>query len=218
MVEKIEMLLKDKPLQVPIILISNYRKLKMTEQELLLTIVLLNTENLDFNPKEIATKLDYTSREVLELINSLCEKRLLELEVIKNGNKREERLKLDFLYQKLAFLIIDENQPNKGEFSNLFTCFEQEFGRTLSPMEYEYINGWLAKDYSEEIISLALKEAVYNGVSSLRYIDKILFEWKKKGVKTKEDVLRMQKRYRGKDVAKVDQEVFSYDWLNDTDE
>ena len=85
-------------------------------------------------------------------------------------------------------------------------------------MEYEYINGWLAKDYSEEIISLALKEAVYNGVSSLRYIDKILFEWKKKGVKTKEDVLRMQKRYRSKDVAKVDQEVFSYDWLNDTDE
>ena len=79
MVEKIEMLLKDKPLQVPIILISNYRKLKMTEQELLLTIVLLNTENLDFNPKKIATKLDYTSREVLELINSLCEKRLLEL-------------------------------------------------------------------------------------------------------------------------------------------
>ena len=33
------------------------------------------------------------------------------------------------------------------------------------------------------MIKDALKEAVLNGVNNLKYIDKILFEWKKKGYK-----------------------------------
>ena len=49
-------------------------------------------------------------------------------------------------------------------------------------MEYEIINAWLLKGFSEELVLGALKEAVYNGVSSLRYIDKILFEWQKKAI------------------------------------
>ena len=55
-------------------------------------------------------------------------------------------------------------------------------------MEYEIINAWLEKSYSEEMIIGALKEAVYNGVNNLRYIDKILYEWSKKGFKNMNDV------------------------------
>ena len=49
----------------------------------------------------------------------------------------------------------------------------------LSPMEYEIIKAWLDNDMSEELIKEALKEATFNGVSNLRYIDKILYEWGK---------------------------------------
>ena len=80
-------------------------------------------------------------------------------------------------------------------------------------MEYEIISSWLENDYQEEIILLALKEAVYNGVTNLRYIDKILFEWNKKGIKTKEDVEKEKNNFKNKKIQK--QELFDYDWLNE---
>ena len=55
----------------------------------------------------------------------------------------------------------------------VINVFQDEFHRILTPMEKEIINDW-AKEYSEETIIGALKDAVFNGVSNLRYINKIL--------------------------------------------
>ena len=61
----------------------------------------------------------------------------------------------------------------------------------------------------------ALKEAVYNQVTNLRYIDKILYEWSKKGFKTMEDV---NKHLENKEKQNDRKELFDYNWLDDTDE
>ena len=82
-------------------------------------------------------------------------------------------------------------------------------------MEYEIINAWLDNSFNEELVILALKEATYNGVSNLRYIDKILYEWEKKGIKTKEDVEKERKKFESKKVES--KELFDYDWLNDNE-
>jgi len=79
-------------------------------------------------------------------------------------------------------------------------------------MEYEIINAWLEKDFSEELILGALKEAVYNGVSSLRYIDKILYEWQKKGYNTLKEV---NEGLTKKNEKKAPVELFDYNWLED---
>ena len=92
--------------------------------------------------------------------------------------------------------------------------FESEFGRTLSPMEFEYINEWINGGMDEEIIKEALKEATYNGVSNLRYIDKIIYEWKKKGYKTVEDI---RKNNYKKDNNKETKEMFDYNWLDENE-
>ena len=120
-----------------------------------------------------------------------------------------ETINLDSLYEKLAFSL---NQVEEKEDSNLYSVFETEFGRTLSPMEYEIINSWKDNGYTEELIILALKEATYNGVSNLRYIDKIIYEWGKKGIKTKEDVEKNRKQFKSNNTTK--KELFDYDWLN----
>ena len=60
----------------------------------------------------------------------------------------------------------------------------------------------------------ALKEAVYNGVTSLRYIEKILYDWRKKGYKSKLDVIEAKNKYR-ENSKKESKDVFYYDWLND---
>ena len=125
-----------------------------------------------------------------------------------NNKVYEERIILDELYNKLALLIINEKEVKE---TTIYDKFEKEFGRTLSPMEYEIIGAWLDNNYTEEMIVEALKEAIYNGVTNLRYIDKILSEWQRKGIKNKTDLQKKQKP------NKVEKEVFDYDWLNEND-
>ena len=44
--------------------------------------------------------------------------------------------------------------------SSIFTVFEEELGRTLSPMEYEVINGWFEKGISEDVIFEGMEQAL----------------------------------------------------------
>ena len=76
------------------------------------------------------------------------------------------------------------------------------------------IGAWTEKGFKEELILGALKEAVYNGVTSLRYIDKILYEWQKKGYKTMKEVKSgLMKREEVKETN-----LFDYNWLDDNEE
>ncbi|RED60392.1 DnaD domain-containing protein [Cohnella lupini] len=80
---------------------------------------------------------------------------------------------------------------------NLFVLFEQEFGRPLTPMEYETINGWLDQDrYAEELIRFALKESVFAGKLHFRYIDRILLEWSRNRVTNVEEARLHAQKFR----------------------
>ena len=203
-------LLKSINYQVSKELLFNYKKLNITDSEFIVIIYLINQSNNIYNPKQIGNDLKLELNQVLELINSLCEKNVIKIEMKKINNIRSEIINLDSLYEKIAFSLTEVDEKNE---SNLYSVFETEFGRTLSPMEFEIINGWVDNGYSEELIKLALKEATYNGVSNLRYIDKIIYEWGKKGIKTKEDVENNRKQFKNNNNNK---ELFDYDWLNDS--
>ena len=206
-------ILKIKSCQLPQLLLFNYRKLGLSELELIIIIYILNDNDVNYNPKKISNDLNIDVKKVLEVINNLVEKGFLNIEIIKINNVRNEVINLDLMYEKLAFLIIKKDK--KEQDTNIFDRYSQELGRGLSPTEYEIINSWLDNGYSEELILLALKEAVYNGVSNFRYIDRIIFEWAKKGIKNKEDVERNRKEFKK---SKENKELFDYDWLNDTED
>ena len=93
--------------------------------------------------------------------------------------------------------------------SKIYNIIEAELGRTLSPIEYETIGEWLESNISEELIKEALKEAVLNGVGNLKYIDKILHEWTKKGYKKASDI-KKRKKYE-----EIQEDLFDYDWLDE---
>ncbi len=207
MMDKVVRFVANKDYIVPRMLITNYKQFNITSDELIFIIYLINNSE-DFNPKKISLDLNLDLNETMELINSLTTKGLIALEVKKVDNIRTEYINLNQIYKKIAFkLVEDEEEKNNN---NIFDKFEKEFGRTLSPMEYEIINSW-TETMEEETILLALKEAVYNGVNNLRYIDKILYEWQKKGIKTEEDILKNKKNFISKKEVK---ETFDYDWLN----
>ncbi len=215
MMEKIINLLKENTMQIPKLLLLNYKKFGCNEKDLIVLIYLYNEKDVSFNPKKISDGLNITLPEVLESIDHLSTNGILSIQLRKNNGVREEQIVLDGLYEKMAYLILnEEEQENKSK--TIYDLFEQEFGRTLSPMEYEIIGGWRDAGFEQDVIVLALKEATYNGVSNLRYIDKILYEWKKKGIHTKEDIEKDRASYQNKKIEK--KELFDYDWLNDNDE
>lgn len=180
--------------------------------ETLLLIYLTNQEHpeLDLNLINRITTLD--RNEIMAAFSSLTTKGLISTNITKDGEKVIEEISLDGIY-KIAASNINKKVVKSTE-KNIFELFESEFGRTLSPMEYEFINAWINSGMNEELIKEALKEATYNGVSNLRYIDKIIYEWTKKGYKTVEDV-RNNRFKREEKEEKKDNFFFEYNWLDE---
>ncbi len=209
MLGKVIDLIRNEPFYIPNILLKNYRKLNITDSELIVLVYLINTD-ISFNPKQIAKDLNFDLSEIMNVITSLTEKGILKIDII-NKKVREEVINLEELYKKLGFIVV--NDEIKENSNNIFDIFEKEFGRTLSPIDYEIITDW-QKNYNDEIILLALKEAVFNGVNNLRYIDKILIDWNKKGIKNEQDIINDRKNFQSK---KQNKKLFDYDWLNEQD-
>ena len=61
--------------------------------------------------------------------------------------------------------------------TNVYDTFQQEFGRLLTPIEKNIILEWQSS-FKGDTILFALKEAVFSGAVSFRYINKILEKWK----------------------------------------
>ena len=130
--------------------------------------------------------------------------------------KRAEYISLDLMYKKIINIIIGKKEESSSSvFDNgdIFATFEKEFGRTISSMECQIIKGWIDDNFSHELIMEALKEAVYNGATSLKYIETILYSWRKKGYKTKKEVIDAKAKYH--ESKKEEKDIFYYDWLND---
>ena len=206
-------LIKDKPLFIPKILINNYKNLKITDEELIVIIVIMSYGNkVIYNPEEFSNENGGSKRNIMKIIDNLCDKNILSLVIEKNNRKTYEYISLDCLYDKLFNIVID-NKEEKEIDNSIFSIFENELGRTLSPMEYEKIKEWITSGNSSEIITCALREAVMNGISNFNYIDRILDNWKKKGYKTRDDVIKDKEKYHSKKEENID--IFDTDWLNE---
>lgn len=212
MINKVERIIKERDIIIPSLLFYNYKELNIDAEEVLLLAYLINGD-MTFNPKKISQDLSMELSYLMELINKLTNSNLLSIELKKINNVRIEFINLDGLYDKLLGLVMVED---KQEDSNVYDIFEKEFGRTLSPMEYEIINTWQENGLAKDTIILALKEAVYNGVNNLRYIDRILSEWSKKGIKTAKDLEKEKIEFSKKRTQTIKKdESTDYDWLNE---
>lgn len=209
-------IVKSKNVVIPLYLYKLKDKLDISMDEFMLMMYLYNEGELVlFDLNRISNELGLKLNDLMNMIGILNGKGLIELKVITNDkNVMEEYISLDNFYNKISLLLMDNKEEAEEDSSNVFSMIEQEFGKTLSPIEYEIIKAWLESNKSVELIGCALKESVMNGVRNLRYMDKILYEWEKKGIKTKADVeSHMNNRRKKEESKKVD--VFDYDWLDE---
>lgn len=211
--ENILNILKNKDVVIPSFLIKYYKEININEKELIFLSFLISCgEKIPFDLENISLNLNMEIEELMMIISSLTDKKLLDMIVSKNKNGIiEEYLDINLLYAKILGLILNEKEQEEEKVSDIYSIIENEFGRTLSPIEYETIKKWLDSNIKEELIMEALKEAVLNGVNNLKYIDKILYEWNKKGYKKSNDIKKNKPREE-----KV--EIFDYDWLEDNEE
>ena len=202
--------LKEKDFIIKSYLLKVAISLNLDLNDFILLVYLTNQEEPSLNIENIK-KYTYLSEDaIMESYTKLLAINLIEVTMKKDGNGLvREVINLDNIIKNITSDITREHK--QSEKTNLFSLFECEFVRPLSPMEYEIINEWIRSGISEELISEALKEAIFNGVKSLRYIDKILISWKDKGYKSASDVRSSFK----KEDESSNTELFSYNWLED---
>jgi DNA replication protein len=193
-------------ISIPSILLSEYRKLNLNEYELvlLLNIISFLEKGHDFpTPEELSSRMTVSVSECNEMLRRLIQKGCIEImDQYSPEGIRYEKYSVKPLWERLVeqFLLNSKNsnELNKqGEETDLYTCFEKEFGRPLSPFECESLAMWMDDDnHDPKIIKAALREAVMSGKLNFRYIDRILFEWKKNGIKTIEQAKNQGKKFR----------------------
>ena len=206
-------LLKSGHLVVPFVFLKNYKKFELSMEEFIFLMYFYHLgERFLLNPELYCNDLGLELPVVMNYISVLTDKGFIQVDVLKNEKGViEEYVTLEPFFQKMELIFMDDAIQNKEE-SNIFEVIEKEFGRTISPMEYEIIKAWLDNNMSEDIITEAVREATFNGVSNLRYIDKILFEWNKKGITTVQEVEAMRKKREKKEDKGIDIDMDIVDW------
>ncbi|MFV9510648.1 DnaD domain protein [Tepidibacillus sp. LV47] len=219
------------------LLLSHYKELGLSDQEMMLIIHLLYFQekgNLFPAVSELEKRMTLNTEEIMRLLQRLVRQNYIRIDEKKDEITEilSEAYNLTPLYQKFIHWLIYQHQKQQmqtkqhekeKEVINIFQIFEQEFGRPLSPMEIEMINTWIDQDhYSTELIHYALKEAVFSNKLSFRYIDRILFEWQRKNLKTIDQIKLHIKNFREKQTnykynkEKKDYPEFEfYNWLEE---
>lgn len=145
-------------------------------------------------PKQLAELTGLSENIIYQKIQLLLNQGFMKLATQSSGGRQSDRYDLRPLWKKLDELNqtghTDTLAHDQGiQITNVQRQIEVEFGRTLSPLEAQTIAAWITHDhYESATITLALREAVLNDARSLKYMDRILINWERRGIKTQNDL------------------------------
>lgn len=225
--------INDGTISIPTRLIQDYKKLKINESEVMLLIHVhsfIQQGNGFPTPEVLASRMSHSETDCLQMLQSLMKRGFLELQEGKDENNHfSEVFSLAPLWDKLISVACEkkvekEVLSKEEDERTLYQLFEAEFGRPLSPMECELITMWIdQEDYNPSLIKAALMEGVVSGKRNLRYIDRILIEWNKNGVKTVQQAKEYGEKFRNYQYKSTPQKTTeakkkfpSYNWLKDS--
>ncbi|WP_336283688.1 DnaD domain-containing protein [Natronobacillus azotifigens] len=213
---------------IPSKLLSDYHKHNIAEKEMIVILQIHRFSLLGVyfpTPDEIAATVSFDGQECSTILRKLLQRNMLK--IIETNDEQSmvgERYSLEPLWVKLYQDSTDKQEQSSNESMNIFLLFEQEFGRTLSPFEIENINMWIDEEEQEPaLIKAALREAVLMSKLNFKYIDRILREWKRKGIRSVGQAREHSKAFhdrqsqqsnRGQTEQKRDHSIY-YNWLED---
>lgn len=184
------------------LLLLNYKKLNIDDIQAMIILLVLRLEKNNqsyISINHIAQFMSSDEKIIDKNMVLLMNKQLLSFE--KNSITTKPLIE--------AILKVNKNYFPKEEKKdiNLVDSFEKEFNRGLTPIEIEILKEWKQCQYSDEMILEALKEATLSNVHNMRYIEKILIDWARHGMKKsgRNTVSSLQKAV----------DLVEYEWWND---
>ena len=132
-----------------------------------------NKTNSNQNEIEMKSKLNRNEIEMKSNENQTAVGK--ENEIKSNSNQTEIKTKT---HQDVP-VTVNVNVDVKDSYSYL----EEQFGRTLSPVEYKIISKWRSW-FSDDVINYAIDKTIKNGARALSYTEAIINSWHDKGFKT----------------------------------
>ncbi|NIK67764.1 MULTISPECIES: DnaD domain-containing protein [unclassified Paenibacillus] len=206
--------MKEGGVHVSALLLRSYRQLNLSDTEAMLLLQLMlfgEAEGVEFPTMEqLAERTGSTTRDIEQTIGRLMKEGFLTIDERIDpvtGIQSEQYNWSGWLLKAAEWAAEEKRETRRTERrtvkratdpGNIFSVFEQEFGRLLSPMECETISGWLDQDrYADELIRFALKEAVFAGKLNFRYIDRILIEWGRNRVTNVDEARAHSQKFRG---------------------
>lgn len=135
-------------------------------------------------------------------IKDLEKKKYIEIEYIRENKEIKQRKikiigihKCEQGYSQKVKGNKEEEYKEINKESNIFELVEKNIGRSISPIEYEVINKW---DYDPKVIELAIRESILNNAKTIKYMDRVLFNWEQNGIKTEEDAKKYIEEFSNK--------------------
>ncbi|MEX2103968.1 MAG: hypothetical protein WD907_01365, partial [Bacilli bacterium] len=143
-------LLQNGMIALPSLLFRHYHSLTLNEEQMMLLLhihIFQSQEHIDFpTVRQIEERMSIDHHQIMIHLQSLIKSGMLAIDEQLANGIRSEAYNIEPLYEKLYTLLM--NQEQKKTISNqswlehiqnhdVFTAFEQEFGRALSPLECE---------------------------------------------------------------------------------
>lgn len=198
---------------VSTLLLKHYRQVGLTEKELVVFLLIKREQGTAVplpNIKTLSKQTQMNQRTLFDLFQQMIDKKVMKIVSIIQNGQRVDAYDFQPIYDRLEGIMKNQSDLHTESISvttnsqpvqqftrqNLFSAIEEEFGRTLSPIEMETISQWLDIDhYSVELVNLALKEATLSQVYNLKYMDRILINWEKKHLTTPAQIETDKKKH-----------------------
>ena len=151
---------------------------------------LQNTTSLeDISPVQIAESIGKAVAEVNRSMSNLTEKGLLQYKTIALNGEIEAVFDALPALERLDEIVENHSSVaqaiSQNVLKDLVETFQQELGRLLTPFEIEDLTKTIQDDKtSPELVTAALREAVFNGKANWKYIQAILRNWRREGITT----------------------------------
>lgn len=151
--------------------------------------ILENLETWNLNTREILMVLliDYFNEHMIPLtLEIMAQKMHLtinEVDLLLQSLQEKGYVRMDIIQGRLVFMIdgMFEDTTKDAVDGSLFDLYESEFGRPLSQPEMQRLAD-MRQNYEEIMIVNALREASIHDCKKFDYIEKILLNWKKRGL------------------------------------
>ncbi|MFY0998281.1 DnaD domain-containing protein [Streptococcus sp. AD045-1] len=151
---------------------------------------LQNTTSLEeISPVQIAESIGKSVAEVNRSMSNLTEKGLLQYKTIALNGEIEAVFDALPALERLDEIVESRSSVaqtvSQNVLKDLVETFQQELGRLLTPFEIEDLTKTIQDDkINPELVTAALREAVFNGKANWRYIQAILRNWRREGITT----------------------------------